>query len=75
MTEERHVFQTLTQKEEGSVGFGGGHKGRDIGMGTIGNYLTSIDNVSLVDKLKHNLLSISQICDNGYEVYTFQILL
>jgi len=24
--------------------------------------------VSLVDGLKHNLLSVSQLCDNGYDV-------
>lgn len=37
-------------------------------MGTIGNYLISVYNVLLVDGLKHKLLSISQFCDNGYDV-------
>lgn len=37
-------------------------------MGTIGNSPISINNVWLLDGLKHNLMSISQFCDCGYEV-------
>jgi len=40
----------------------------DHGTGTIGNSSISINNVWLVDGLEHNLLSISQFCDNGYDV-------
>jgi len=39
-----------------------------IGTRTIGNSSISINNVCLVDGLEHNLLSISQFCDNGYDV-------
>jgi len=42
--------------------------GKIIGTGTIGNSSISINNVWLVDGLEHNLLSISQFCDNGYDV-------
>jgi len=39
------------------------------GIGKIGKYpYPSIDNVLFVKGLKHNLLSISQLCDIGYEV-------
>lgn len=62
------MFQTLTLKEEGIMGFGEGHKRKIIGMGTIGNSLISVNNVWLVSGLKHNLLSISQFCNSGYEV-------
>ena len=55
-------------KEEGSVGFGGHQKGEIISIGTIGNSSISISYVWLVDVLTHNLLSISQFYDNGYEV-------
>ena len=55
-------------KEGGSVGFGGNQKGKIIGTGMIGNSSISINNVWLVEGLKHNLLSISQFCDIGYEV-------
>jgi hypothetical protein len=47
------------------VGFGGKQKGKIIGTGTVGNASLSINDVWLVDGLKHNLLSISQFCDNG----------
>jgi len=55
-------------KEGGTVGFGGNQTGKIIGSGTIGNSSISINNVWLVDGLNHNLLSISQFCDNGYDV-------
>ena len=41
-------------------------KGKDtiVGLGSRGNNSSSlIENVFLVDGLKHNLLSISQLCD------------
>ena len=30
--------------------------------------MTLIENVCLVENLKHNLISISQLCDKGYKV-------
>ena len=63
------MFQSLEHKKGGKVGFGGDQKGRIIGKGTVGtNTSTSITNVLLVDGLMHNLLSISQICDKGYDI-------
>jgi len=50
------------------VGFGGNQTGKIIGTGTIGNSSIAINNVWLVDELRHNLLSISQFCDNDYDV-------
>ena len=44
-------------------------KGRIIGHGSIGNNSSSlIENVLFVDGLKHNLLSISQLCDKGFKM-------
>jgi len=68
MTGERSLFLTLTTKEGRTVGFGGNKTGKIIGTGTIGNSTISINNVWLVDGLRHNLLRISQFCDNGYDV-------
>ena len=49
--------------------FGDNGKGRIIGHGSIGNNSSSlIENVLHVDGLKHNLLSISQLCDKGFKV-------
>ena len=62
------MFLNLTMKEGGNLKFGGNQSGKIIGTGTIGNSSTSINNVWLVDGLEHNLLSISQFCDNGYDV-------
>lgn len=50
------------------MGFGGNHKGNISDISTIGNYIISINNVWIVDGLKHKLLSISQFCDSGYEI-------
>jgi len=50
------------------VKFGGNQSGKIIGTRTIGNSSISINNVWLVVDLEHNLLSISQFCDNGYDV-------
>ena len=68
MTGDRSLFLTMTMKEGGTVGFGGNQTGKIIGSGTIGNSSISINNVWLVDGIRHNLLSISQFCDNGYDV-------
>ncbi len=69
MTGERRMFKELQLKESGNVGFGGNQKGKIIGSGKVGDkFLPSIDNVLLVDGLKHNLLSVSQLCDSGYDV-------
>jgi len=62
------MFLKLTMKEGGNVKFGCNQSGKIIGTGTIGNSSTSINNVCLVDGLEHNLLSISQFCDNDYDV-------
>ena len=62
-------FFILESKDEGSVTFEDNHKERIIGIGKIKITLfTFTENVLLVDKLKHNLLSISQLCDVGFNV-------
>ena len=51
------------------VTFGDNKKGKIIGKGNIGNdSSTLIENIHLVDGLKHDLLSISQLCDKGCRV-------
>src|SRR4030067_1155764 len=68
MTGDKSMFQTLSMKEGGSVGFGGHQKEKIVGTGMIGKSSISINNVWLVEGLTHNHLSISQCCDNGYDV-------
>ena len=60
---------------EGIVTFEDNGKGNIIGIDNIHiSPSTSIQNVSLVDGLKYNLLGISQFCDKKYKV-TFELLL
>ena len=47
--------------------FGDNGKGRIIVHGSRGNNSSSfVENVLLVDGLKHNLFSISPLCDKGF---------
>ena len=51
------MFSTLTPKDGGYVTFGDNKKGKIIGIGNIGKTkFSNIENVLLVDGLKHNLL-------------------
>lgn len=62
-------LQELELNPGGSVGFGGNQKSKIIGSGTIGNgIIPSIINVLLVEGLIHNLLSISKLNDNAYDI-------
>src|SRR3954467_13651696 len=69
ITGRRHMFQILELKPGGIIGFKGDQKGKIVGSRTIGNdYLPSITNILLVEGLVHNLLSISQLSDNNYDI-------
>ena len=69
MTGDASKFTHISPKKSGHVTYGDNNKGRIPGVGKIGmNSSTSIENVLLVDCLKHSLLSVSQLCDKGYLV-------
>ena len=69
ITRERGLFLDLTPEDGGFVTFGDNAKGKGVGIGIVGQpQHNTIRNVLLVDGLKHNLLSISQFCYDGYEV-------
>ena len=70
MTWDINNFTTLSRyMEGGTVTFGDDSKGNIIGIGNIQiGSSPIIENVVLVDGLKHNLLSISQFCDRGLKV-------
>jgi len=62
-------FINLKMKQEDFVTYGDNKKGRILGRGDVGNSDSIIINdVLLLEGLKHKLLSISQLCDKGYEV-------
>ena len=61
----------FVEKSGPSVSYGDGNMGKTLGYGNINLGNVIITNVALVSGLKHNLLSISQICDRGYHVDFF----
>ena len=68
ITSDESLFQKLDRNRGGSVTFGDNSKWAIQGIRTIGNNSqTQIKYVLYVESLKHNLLSISQMCDNGFK--------
>ena len=66
MSSNASLFIGIRKKRHKSVTYGDKDMGNIISIGEIGKDPTnSIDNVCLIDGLKLNLLSISQLCDNG----------
>ena len=63
MTGDTSLFTKLEWKEKGYVKFGDDSKCKIIASDMIGHHPHVIENVSLVKGLKHNLLSISQLCE------------
>ena len=68
MTGDSTLLTEFKERAGPSITFGDDSKGFTMGYGLIskGNFI--IDEVALVDGLKHNLLSISQLCDKGNSV-------
>jgi hypothetical protein len=69
MIGDKSKLSSFTPKDGGYVTFGDNSRGKVIGVENIDYYSSScIENVLLVDGLKHNLISISQLCDKDYKV-------
>ena len=69
MTGDINKFSNLALKAKGYVTYGDNNKGRILGIGKVGAPpFTSIEDVLYVEGLKHNLLSISQLCDKGFKI-------
>ncbi|XP_015959931.1 uncharacterized protein LOC107483827 [Arachis duranensis] len=69
MTGKVTFFIKLDEYDGGFVTFGDNGNGKIVAKGKVGkNFSSFINDVLLVDGLKHNLLSISQLCDLSYEV-------
>ncbi|XP_059638662.1 uncharacterized protein LOC132280927 [Cornus florida] len=71
MTGDGSKFNSLKQFDGGNVIFGDNQRAKIVRIGTVSKSeeLPEIQEVLLVERLKHNLLNVSQLCDNGKEVY------
>jgi hypothetical protein len=65
MTENKKWFSSLTPlSHKEYVTFGDDNKGKVLGTGVIKvNDCFTLNDVALVDRLRYNLLSVSQLCD------------
>ncbi|KAI3715297.1 hypothetical protein L6452_22274 [Arctium lappa] len=69
MTGDRGLLSSYKEKHGGgSVTFGDNKKGQIKGYGVIAKGDIDVNRVAYVDGLKHNLLSVSQLCDNELDV-------
>ena len=69
MTGEKDVFMSFqpSHDQSGNIVFGDNGKGEVLGLGKIAiSNDNSISNVLLVNSLRYNLLSVSQLCEMGY---------
>jgi hypothetical protein len=70
MMRDKGNFLSLSERKSGNVTFGNDARGKIKGkwMMSLSNGKGKSQDVLLVDGLKHNLLSVSQMCDRGCEV-------
>jgi hypothetical protein len=69
MTGEKKMFTSYIKNKDSqdSIIFGDGNQGKVKGLGKIAiTSEHSISNVFLVESLGYNLLSVSQLCNMGY---------
>jgi hypothetical protein len=64
------TFITLRKEKSESVSFGNDNSSKIIGEGRvrIRNKNEKAQNVLLVEDMKHNLLSVNQMCDQGHKL-------
>ena len=71
MSGNKNTFQKL-QAKVGTVTFGNDNSSKVLGRGTVtlGSKNATTKDVLLIENMRHNLLSVSQMCDQGH-VLTF----
>ena len=72
MTGDHSLLTGFEKRACPGMTFGDDNKGYTLGYGKIKKENVIIEKVALVDRIKHNLLSISQLCDNGNKVHFSQ---
>ena len=68
MTRDKVNFLKFKEERGGNVYFGDNGTTKIIAKGrvTLGNQRTKANNVFLVENMKHNILSVIQMCDQGH---------
>ena len=69
MIGRKSLITEFERRPSPTVSFGDGNKGETLGYGSIklGNII--IENIALVEGLKHTMLSISQLSDKGFHAH------
>jgi hypothetical protein len=70
MIGDKNIFITLNKERDGSISFGNDNSTKIIGKGTMKLGIKDVEeeNVLLFENMKHNMLSLSQMCDHGHRL-------
>ena len=72
MTGNKEWFISLNQQTKGSITFGNNSKGEVVGLGKVRIFVRIfVNNVTLVDNLTFDLLSVRQLCQDGQNRVVF----
>src|SRR5437667_1398320 len=66
MTRDKSLLKDYVKMKGLIISFGDNSKGFTLGYGTVASGILSFKDVALVEGLKHNLLSVSQLRDKGF---------
>ena len=66
MTGDKSLLKDYVKMKGPIISFGDNSKGFALGYGTVVSGNISFEDVALVEGLKHNLLSVSQLGDKGF---------
>ena len=66
MTGDKSLLKDYVKMKGPVISFGDNNKGFTLGYGTVVSGNVSFEDVALVEGLKHNLLSVSQLGDKGF---------
>ena len=69
MTGDVSLMFDVESHNGGYVNFAGGIGGKITGLGKVSNGKITLDKVNYVSELKHNLMSVSQVCDKDHSVF------
>src|SRR5947208_16570221 len=66
MTWDKSLLRDYVKMKGPIISFGDNSNGFTLGYGTVASGNVSFEDVALIEGLKHNLLSVSQLGDKGF---------